>query len=119
MPPLPRRSPPIAPQPTPTPRLIEAVWQHGRVMPEADPTHWRQDACGAWMRREHFGRENSDFGWKLQRISPAGTDSADNLRPFHWRNGYDIGNGQLCRVTADRSNLPAEKYATPPRNRTL
>lgn len=30
--------------------LIDAVWQHGRAMPEADAAHWRQDACGAWMR---------------------------------------------------------------------
>jgi len=38
------------------PRLIEAVWARGRALPEADPEQWRQDACGAWMRREHFGR---------------------------------------------------------------
>jgi hypothetical protein len=77
------------------PELIEAVWLHGRVMPEADPEHWRQDACGAWMRREQFGREDTDFGWKIESVVPGGAQ------------------------TADRSSVPAEKYATPPRNRSL
>ncbi len=104
----------------PKPELVEAVWAHGRTMPEADAAQWRQDACGAWMRREHLGREDSEFGWKMERVQLGGADSADNLRPFNLRNHYDMANGrQLCRVTADRSNLPAEKYARPPRNRQI
>ena len=71
--------------PMPSPSLIEAVWAHGRTLPEADSAEWRQDACGAWIRREHFGREDSDFGWKIEQIA-AGAQSAENLRPFHWRN---------------------------------
>lgn len=98
--------------------LIDAVWQHGRVMPEADPEQWRQDACGAWMRREHFGRDDSDFGWKVQSVVPGGAETPETLRPFQWRNGYDVENGSLRRkVTADRSDIPAEKYGNPPRNR--
>jgi hypothetical protein len=97
--------------------LVDAVWLHGRVMPEADPAQWRQDACGAWMRREQYGQE-AEFGWKVERIAPGGPDSADNLRPFHRRNGFDVSTGRPhCRLSADRSNVPAEKYATPPRNR--
>ena len=100
------------------PRLIDAVWQQGRVMPEADSAHWRQDACGAWMRCEQHGREDAEFGWKLEKVSAGGPDSAENLRPYHRSNGYDVANGQPhCALTADRSNLPAEKYAMPPRNR--
>jgi len=98
------------------PQLIEAVWAHGRTLPEADPAHLRQDACGAWMRREQFGREDSDFGWKIESIA-AGAQTPENLRPFHWRNGYDIAEGAPhCRVRADRAGVPAEKYARPPRN---
>jgi hypothetical protein len=101
------------------PELIDAVWLHGRVMPEADPEHWRQDECGAWMRREHFGREDTDFGWKIESIVPGAAQTPDALRPFHWRNGYDVANRSVHRrVTADRSNVPAEKYASPPRNRS-
>jgi len=97
--------------------LVDAAWQHGRVMPEADPAHWRQDACGAWMRREHYGREG-DFGWKLARVRADGAETPESVRPFHWRNDYDIGGGRPhCRVSADRAGVPAEKYASPPRNR--
>ena len=100
--------------------LIDAVWQHGRVMPEADAAIWRQDECGAWMRREHFGREDSEFGWKMEKVSTAASDTPDSLRPFNVRNRYDIGTGRAqCRTRADRSNIPAEKYARPPRNRQL
>jgi hypothetical protein len=98
--------------------LVDAVWQHGRVMPEMDASVWRQDACGAWMRREHFGHEASEFGWKMEKVAPGAGDDAERLRPFHLHNSYDIANGRPhCRTTADRSNVPAEKYARPPRNR--
>ena len=80
-------------------QLTEAAWRHGRVMPEADPAHWRQDACGAWMRYEHYGREG-DFGWKTEKLSAGGAEAADDVRPFHWQNGYDIANSQpRCRLT--------------------
>jgi hypothetical protein len=100
------------------PELIDAVWQRGRVVPEADEMHWRQDACGAWMRRDHFGRGDSEFGWKAEKISTGEAATADTMRPFNVHNHYDIANGRPhCRMTADRSNVPAEKYARPPRNR--
>jgi hypothetical protein len=102
------------------PELIEAVWAHGRVMPEADGAHWRQDSCGAWIRREHFGREDGDFGWKLEKITAGGPDTAESLRPYHWRNDYDVATGHAhCRIMADRSGVAAEKHASPPRNRPL
>jgi len=100
------------------PDLIDAVWQHGRVVAQTDETQWRQDACGAWMRREHYGRAGSDFGWKVERVMAGGADTAETLRPFNVGNGFDIANGRpRCAVTADRSNVPAEKYVFPPRNR--
>ena len=100
------------------PETIEAVWAHGRVMPEADSARWRQDECGAWMYREHYGRENCEFGWKIEKVQPGEVDAPENLRPFHWRNGYDIGIARPhCRVVADRLNVPAKEYTTPPRNR--
>ena len=100
--------------------LIDAVWQHGRAMPEADAALWRQDGCGAWMRREHFGREASEFGWKAQTVSPGQPDTAENLRPYNVHNHYDIADGRPhCRMTADRANVPAEKYVYPPRNRPV
>lgn len=97
-------------------RLVEAVWQHGRVMPEADGAYWRQDACGAWMMREHFGHEDSEFGWKIEKVAVDGR--GDALRPFNSANHFDIANRRPhCAITADRSAVPAERQAGPPRNR--
>jgi len=100
------------------PQLIDAVWQHGRTMSEADPAEWRQDACGAWIRRGHFENEMSEFGWKMEKVSPGGPETPENLRPYHVGNSYDLANSRPhCSTTADRSDVPAEKYARPPRNR--
>ena len=103
-----------------TEQLISAVWQHGRVMPEADPATWRQDACGAWMRREQYGQEHAEFGWKIEKVSGGGLDTAENLRPYHCSNRYDVANSKAhCRISADRSDAPAVEYVRPPRNRSL
>ena len=85
---------------------------------EADASAWRQDACGAWMRRDQFGHEQSEFGWKVENVSKGGPDTLENLRPFHWRNSFDIGNNAAhCKVSAGRSGVMSGEYAGPPRNR--
>jgi hypothetical protein len=95
--------------------LIDVVWEHGRIMPEADPAIWRQDQCGAWMRRADYGQHDSPFGWKIEKVAVGDSES---LRPFHVRNHYDIADGRAhCEATADRTHVPAERYARPPRNR--
>lgn len=103
-----------------TPETLRQVWERGRVLPEADPSLWRQDACGAWMRRDQFGRERSEFGWKIERVSAGGADTPENLRPFHWRNRPDLANGRPhCTVTADRSGVGPGEFASPPLNREI
>lgn len=100
--------------------VIERVWERGRVMPEANPSVWRQDACGAWMRRDQFGRARAEFGWKIEKTAPGGPDTPDNLRPFHCRNRQDIAsNRPHCAVTADRSGVGPGEFAGPPRNRDI
>ena len=97
--------------------LIDAAWEHGRVTPEADASIWRQDACGAWMRREQVGRQ-AEFGWKIRSVSTSAEQTADDLRPFHWSNDFDIASGEpRCGITADRSGVPGEEQVRPPRNR--
>ena len=103
-----------------TEELVNAVWQHGRAMPEADPASWRQDACGAWMRREQYGQDHAEFGWKIERISAGGPPSLETLRPFNCRNRFDIAIGAPhCAVTSDRRDVPAVEYVYPPRNRNI
>lgn len=99
---------------------IEIAWEHGRTVTEADPAVWRQDACGAWIRRDQFGREGSEFGWKIENVADGGTGNAAVLRPFHTRNRYDAANRKpYCMVKADRAGVPAGEFAAPPRNRSV
>jgi hypothetical protein len=97
--------------------LIDAAWEHGRAMPEADASIWRQDQCGAWMRREQVGRQ-TEFGWKIRSISTSAEQTADDLRPFHWRNDFDLATSEpQCRIAADHTGVPGEEQVGPPRNR--
>jgi hypothetical protein len=100
---------------------IEIAWEHGRTLAEADPAVWRQDACGAWIRRDQFGHEASEFGWKIENVAHGGpATNAPVLRPFHCRNGFDAANRkEHCAVRADRAGVPAGEFVRPPRNRAV
>jgi hypothetical protein len=99
--------------------LIEEVWQHTRVATDADASVWRQDACGAWIRRDQFEHESGEFGWRIENVSGGGPDILPNLRASHVRNHFEMSSKRpLCGVTADRSDVPAGEYISPPRNRS-
>lgn len=100
---------------------IQSVWEKGRVIAEQDPIVWRKDECGAWLRREHYGREDSEYGWKIENVSPGGPDTPQNLRPFHRQNAFDVGAGRAhCHVTADQKGVdPHEHLVESPRNHAI
>lgn len=100
-------------------RIVNEVWEKARVLPDCDPATWRQDACGAWIRREQFGDDESEYGWRIEKIAPEAGAAVELLRPFHWRNRYDIANRRAaCDTTADRSKVPAgERIEGEPRNK--
>ena len=50
--------------------LIQKVWEKARAMPDHDPTEWRQDECGAWLRRQAYRHEKSEHGWTIVNTSP-------------------------------------------------
>lgn len=94
---------------------VEQAWQLARAIRDRDPRQWRQDDCGAWLFRAHYGSSESEFGWRMVYTSP-GEDPA-SLRPFHHANGYDIENARpRCAVSADRTGLDPEQSADRPRN---
>ncbi len=100
--------------------MIQAVWDKGRTMPEQNPEEWRRDQCGAWMRRDQYGNEGSEFGWKIENPTTGTPDDVDNLQPVHCSNDFDIASGQPhCRTTADRTGLLPGQSITRPRNRDL
>jgi hypothetical protein len=94
---------------------IERAWQLARVSGDRDPRQWRQDDCGAWLLREHYGSGESEFGWRTVHTAP-GADPG-SLRPFHHANGYDIEHARpRCAVSADRTGLGPEQAADRPHN---
>ena len=99
---------------------VQQVWDKGRAVHDREPEVWRKDACGAWIRREHYGREHSEYGWKIANISSGTPGEVDNLRPFHLQNDFDRNSGKArCRVAADREAIPATAQIDTPRNRNM
>lgn len=86
---------------------IQQVWdEKGRVIPGQDPSVWRKDECGAWMKRDRYGHRDSEFGWELARISPGAPADASNLRALQWQNHLAGGTSHLiCSVTADQDGI--------------
>jgi hypothetical protein len=100
--------------------IVQSVWEKARAIPDRDPAEWRQDECGAWIRRDHYGSPDSGFGWKIEHISPDSSDDLDHLRPFHRDNAFSRGVGKAhCRVTADREGVAPTAHIDSPRNKTV
>ena len=85
--------------------FLDAVWAKGTVVSGNDPTVWRKDQCGAWIRRSLHGNCYNQYGWEVDRISPGGPYTIGNCRPLQWRNNRDKGDGRLkCKVSASGVN---------------
>jgi hypothetical protein len=97
--------------------MIQAVWEKGRGIPDRDQNEWRKDQCGAWLHREQYNNEKSEYGWKILNVVPGGDIELQNLQPFHRKNTFDIANDKPhCRVTADRHDVAPTQGIDQPRN---
>lgn len=81
--------------------LIQKVWDKERASFNQDPVTWRKDACGAWIRREHYGRKDSEYGWEIDFITPGGPAVPSNLRAVQWQNNGGAAGNLVCRTSAD------------------
>ena len=100
--------------------IVQQVWEKGRGTLDQESSIWRKDECGAWMRREHYGNEHSEYGWKIINVTPGGADDVENLRPYHKENSFDPNSGQArCRLTADREHIQAPAHIDTPRNKNV
>ena len=80
---------------------VQAVWERGHPIQGNDSNVWRQDDCGAWIRRSDYGNRNSGFGWEIDHIDPTRGNNLSNLRPLHWKNNVAKGAGRTkCVVTS-------------------
>ena len=84
--------------------VIQSVWEKGSMVGNNDYNIWRQDQCGAWIRKDHYGNRQSEYGWEIDHISPGGSDNLSNLRPLQWQNNLDKSDGRLkCNIIASGS----------------
>jgi len=86
--------------------LIEAVWKKGVIVPGNDPSIFRKDSCGAWIKRSDYGDVNSIYGWEIDHIRPrikGGVTSLGNLQPLQWENNRyksDDWPNWFCKIRA-------------------
>ncbi len=101
-------------------QLIQQVWEKARAFSEISSDMWREDECGAWISRLDYGKTDSEFGWKIVKVEAGAPDTSENLRPFHWRNDYDLAAHKAKRhVVADRTDFPVFEHTFEPHNRRL
>ncbi len=80
-----------------TENKINTIWSKAKIVEKIvvdgkeitlNPSKYRQDACGAWIEFDEYGKQ-TNFGWEIDHsfpISQGGTDHAENLMAFHWKN---------------------------------
>lgn len=85
--------------------LIQSIWAKACPVLNQDPTNFRKDVCGAWIKYEAYGDRASEYGWEIDHIIPiskGGTDDFENLQPLQWENNEAKGDSCLVtKVTAD------------------
>lgn len=76
---------------------LDRIWKKGVIVEGYDPSIIRKDACGAWILRQAYGAEDSEYCWEVDHIYPKAClvakgidekliDSVDNLRPLNRKN---------------------------------
>lgn len=87
--------------------MIQRVWGKGIFVHYYSPRDWRQDECGAWIGRRHYGDHQSLYGWEIGRIKPeseGGGEELSNLRPLQWENSRSKKAGRLVCVVTSSGN---------------
>lgn len=69
------------------------VWEHASKVPGYNPSIWRKDFAGAWIRRDSYNCQ-SKYGWTIEAMIPleyGGKFQLDNLEAIHWQNALSKG----------------------------
>lgn len=95
--------------------IQQKVWEKATIVPGCNPEIWRKDCCGAWLKRNQYGKRESPFGWEKDHVIPVskgGYDKLYNLRPLNWQNNASRQAGRLiCSVTSSRGHLEGFRKA--------
>jgi hypothetical protein len=91
--------------------VIEQVWAKANVVMGYDPNVWRKDFAGAWIRKDHYGKE-WNYGWEIDHLTPVsrgGSDQLVNLIPMHWKNNRQKSDNypefESIMTSQDNSNI--------------
>ena len=80
---------------------VQKVWEKAEFVPGYDPSKWRKDFAGAWIRRDLYGT-TQNYGWEVDHLvsrANCGSNDIENLVPLHWRNNRAKGTNAPTFVT--------------------
>ena len=49
--------------------VVLRVWEHAQKIEGYDPSIWRKDFAGAWIRRDSYNSQ-SKYGWTIEKMVP-------------------------------------------------
>lgn len=89
--------------------VVLRVWEHANEVKGYDPSIWRKDFAGAWIRRDSYNCQ-SKYGWTIEAMTPlenGGRFLLDNLEAVHWQNALSKGKDYpvfITVLTSDGNN---------------
>ncbi|MFN4233858.1 MAG: HNH endonuclease domain-containing protein [Bacteroidia bacterium] len=95
---------------------IQTAWDRATSVANYDPTKYKQDPCGAWIQRDHYGNPDHVFGWEIDHaypVSKGGDDSPQNIRAMHCKNNRskadDYPYYTCAIISMDNTNIESSK----------
>lgn len=107
--------------------LRKRIWDKAKEVEGYNKDLVRKDACGAWIIYDHYGNQESPFGWQFDHIYPQSKleekgifeeliDAEFNLRPFNCANNLsksdDYPDYKAAITSNDEMNLECNEIYT-------